>query len=261
MKKTYSVGAKFVAVLTSVAFAGMACTAGTDSPLDDVADRSVTVQLWINAPDESGAKQLTELPSSSFLLGEFPSWERALVVDGEDTYDAESVRQGTEIVVPLNTGEMATLIREGDRLVLASFTGEDDGTSQLPRGAVSSVRMLPDGIEIFLDGSVDAEPDSIVRLSGIEDLEQEQRAIVTALAMQTLVVSLEDGEQLPPVPVILAAIAAVVAVGWMALCGVSVANCISRCQTRNGFEVKCGGLKVSWPLSIEISGGFSCRCL
>jgi hypothetical protein len=262
MKKTYSMAAKFVATMTSVTFAGMACSTGPESPIDeDVGDRTVTLQLWFNAPNESGVREMTQLPSSSFSLAEFPAWERALVVDGAETFDAESVRQGSQIVVPLNTGETATLVRNGDRLELASFTGEDDGTSELPRGAVKAVRMLPDGIDIFLAGSDDNEADSVVRLSGIEDLEQEQRALVTALALQALVLSLEDGEQLPPVAFILAAIAAVVTIGWMTLCGATVADCVYRCQGRNGFSVNCAGLKVSWPLSVEIGGGFSCRCL
>lgn len=262
MRKTYSVGAKLVAALTSATFAGMACSTAPDSPLDDVGDRSVTMRVWLNAPNDSGAREMTELPSSSFLLAEFPSWERALIVDSVETYDIESAREGAEIVVPLNTGETATLVRTGDRLELASFTGEDDGTSELPRGAVKSVRMLDDGIEVFLDGSGSPDPDAIIRVSGIEDLEREQSVLVTALALQTLVVSLEDGEQvLPHIGVILAAIAAVVTVSWLALCTGTVTTCVNRCKQRNGFEVKCGGLKVSWPLSIEISGGFSCRCL
>ncbi|HTE56744.1 MAG TPA: hypothetical protein VK698_38085 [Kofleriaceae bacterium] len=260
MKRTYSLAAKLVAGLTAVAFTGMGCTAGQDPGGADPGARQVTVQVWTNLPDESGTRQMQDFGSSGFLLDDFASWERALVVDGVETTDLATIRRGNQIVVPLDTGETATLVRRGDRLELDSFTGADDGASELPRGAVHAVRLLPAGFEVFLTGSTSDAPDTVVKLSGIEDLDAEQSALVAALALEAMLVSLEDGEQIAPA-IAIAIIAAIVGAAWLALCGGLAWECAYRCSGWPGFQTQCAGVTVSVnPTNVQVGGGYSCRC-
>jgi hypothetical protein len=262
MKRTHSVGTKVVAMMTAVGLVGLGCAGHDPGPDDDPGAREVTVDVFTNLPDESGTRRLQQMGSDSFRLDEVPDWQRALLVDGEETYDLAGVRDGAEIVVPLNTGDTATIARRGDRLELVSFTGDDDGSGDLPRGAVSAVRLLPDQFEVFLSGSGSSEPDTIVKLSGIEDLTAESRALVLSLALDTLLVSLEDAEQGIPVLVAIAIIAAVVGSAWLAVCGGLAWECATRCQNASGFETTCANVKVTInPTSVQVGSGYSCRCL
>lgn len=261
MKRTFSLKTKLVACTTAVAFAAMGCSAGQDAGSDDPGAREVTMEVLTNVADESGVRHLQSFGATQLTLDEFPSWTRAFVIDGGESYDLDRVRDGVEIVIPLNTGETATIRRDGDRLELVDFTGEDDGTAELPRGAVSSVRMLSSEIQVFLSGSTGAEPDTIVKLSGLDDLDQERTALVTALALNALLVSLEDGEQIAPA-VAIAIIAAIVGAAWLALCGGLAWECAYRCSNYAGFQTQCAGVTVNInPTSVQVGGGYSCRCL
>ncbi len=261
MNRKYSRGTKMVAGLTSIAFAAMGCAAQDGAPGVEAGEREVTMEVWTNLADESGTRKLQQLGTSSFALGEYAGWERPFTVDGGESTDLSSVADGAEMVVPLNNGETATLVRRADRLELVSFTGEDDGSSELPRGAVSAVRMLPDGIEVFLAGSGSKEPDTIVRLSGIDDLDQERSALIESLTLSSLLVSLEDQEQIAAV-VAIAIIVAVVGSAWMAVCGGLAWECAYRCEASNGFETQCASLTVKVnPTEVQVGGGYGCRCL
>jgi hypothetical protein len=216
--------------------------------------------MWTNLPDESGVRTMTQLGSETAMLDELVSADRQLVVDGVESTDLALLRSGSEIVVPLNTGETATLARKGDRLELVSFTGEDDGTGDVPRGAIEAVRMLDDGIEVFLSGSDASGPDTIVRVSGVEDLDPERQALVTSLALDTILVSLEDTEQIAAT-VAVALIAAALGVVWMGVCGALTWHCAIKCENSNGFAVGCAGLTVNAnPFSVTVGGGYSCTC-
>jgi hypothetical protein len=260
MKRTFSLKTKLVACTTTVAFAAMGCGAGQDSA-EDPGAREVTMEVLTNVADDSGARQMQSFGTTTLTLDEFPSWTRSFVIDGGESTDLGQVRDGAEIVIPLNTGETATVRREGDRFELVAFTGEDDGTAELPRGAVSAVRMLDSEIQVFLSGGAGDQPDTIVRLSGIDDLDQERAALVTALALNALLVSLEDGEQIVPA-VAIAIIAAIVGAAWLALCGGLAWECAYRCQNYAGFQTQCAGVTVNInPTSVQVGGGYSCRCL
>jgi len=263
MKKTYSMSNKFVAALTAVGLASVGCASSAeDTPIaGDPGDRQVTAEVLMNMPDETGARTVKPLGSETFALADYASWDRALVVDGVETHDLAALRSGSEIVVPLNTGETATLVRRGDRLELESFTGEDDGAGESPRGAVGAVELLPAEYHVYLAGSDGSAPDTMVRLSGVEDLPEEAADLVTALALQTLLSTLEDQEQIAPA-VAIAAIAAVVAAGWLTICGQFAFDCATQCEAYAGFETQCAGLTVSLePVTVVAGGGYSCRCL
>ncbi|HKE19862.1 MAG TPA: hypothetical protein VKB80_33530 [Kofleriaceae bacterium] len=263
MKKTYSVASKLCAMLTAAGVIGLGCTAAQDSDRggDDPGSRAVTMEVWTNLPDDSGVRTLTRMGTNTATLDDMLSRERSFVIDGGESSDLARVRSGAEIVVPLNTGETATLVRKGDRLELASFTGDDDGAGDLPRGAVQAVRLLDDGIEVFLSGSDGTDPDTIVHMSGIEDLDAERAALVTSLALDTILVSLEDSEQIAPA-VAIAIIAAIVGSTWLFICGGLAWHCADQCQNANGFETQCAGLTVTVdPPGAQIGGGYSCRCL
>lgn len=260
--RTYSLKCKVIAALTAVGLVGLGCAGGAeDAAVEaDPGSREVTMEVWINVEDESGARTMTSMGSNAASLDEIQPGSRALVIDGTETSDLGRVRSGNEIVIPLNTGETATLQREEDRLTLVSFTGEDDGTSDLPRGAVEAVRMLDDGIEVYLSGSTGDEPDSIVRVSGLEDLDAERSVLITALALDHVLVSLEDAEQLIPAIAIGSILGRMGAV-WAATCGSLLAYCAWHCVDWPGFAVECGAAKVTWePLSVDFTFGFGCTC-
>ena len=260
MKRTYSLAAKIVAASTALSFAGIGCTAGQDGELDPGA-RTVTLEVFTNVPGEDGARQMQPFGTTELALGDFQTWERSFVVDGGESSDLADLRTGTRIEVPLNTGETATLVRRGDRLELQSFTGADDGAGELPRGAVRAVRMTTAGIEIFLAGSSGPDPDTVVNLVGIDDLGAEKTALVGALALDALLVSLEDGEQIAPA-IAIAIIAAIVGGAWLAVCGGLAIDCSYRCANNAGFQTQCAGVTVSVnPTSVTVGGGYSCRCL
>jgi hypothetical protein len=261
MRKTYSVASKLVAMMTAAGVVGLGCTAGQDQDRGgDPGAREVTMEVWTNLPDDSGTRTMTRMGANTSTLDELLKGERGFVVDGGESSDLARVRSGSEIVVPLNTGETATLVRKGDRLELASFTGDDDGAGDLPRGAVHAVRLLDDGFEVFLSGSQSTDPDTIVRLSGIEDLDAERSALVTSLALATMLVSLEDTEQIVPV-VAIAIIAAIVGSAWLAICGGLAWYCADHCQNFNGFATECAGVTVTTtPPGVTVGGGYSCRC-
>jgi hypothetical protein len=261
--RTYSLPTKVIAMLTAVGLVGLGCAGAEDADVGaDPGSREVSLEVWTNLADDSGTRTKTSMGSTTATLDELQAAQRALVIDGEESSDLARVRSGSEIVVPLNTGETATLKRDGDRLELVSFTGEDDGTGDLPRGAVSAVRLLDDGVDVFLTGSKGDAPDTSVRVSGIEDLDAERGALVTSLALRTILVSLEEEQQFfDPITMTLQ-IAAAVAVAWWAVCGATVWDCASECWTGSGIEVKCGGLRVSTnPWAIDFSGEHGCRCL
>ena len=261
MKKTYSMASKLVAAVTAAGLVGLGCTASEDPELGgDPGQREVTLDVWSNLEDDTGAKELSKVGTTTATLDQLLSGERELIVDGVATHDRDSLRSGSEIVVPLNTGDTATLVRDGDVIVLASFTGEDDGTSEMPRGAVRAVRLLSDGIEIYLSGSEGPAPDSVLRLAGVEDLDAERSALVNSLALDALLVSLEDGEQIAP-SVAIAIIAAIVAAIWLATCGNLAWHCAYQCEGSNGFEVQCAFTTVSVnPTFVRWGGGLGCRC-
>jgi len=261
MQRTYSLTSKVIAALTAMGLAGLGCTSGDPEAAGDPSDRQVTLDVWTNVPDESGERELMEMGTTDTTLGELMSSGRTLMVDGFETQDLSAVRAGDEIVVPLNTGDTATLTRKADRLELTSFTGEDDGTDELPRGAVGAVRLLPDGVDVFLSGSQGSDADTIMRVSGLEDLEAERSALVTSLALDALLVSLEDGEQIPPA-VAIAIIGGLVGSFWLGICGWTAWDCAHQCENNAGFEVHCAGITVSVnPPGVHTSGGFDCRCL
>ena len=262
MKKICSLETKLVAVVTALGLVGMGCASSEEAPQEgDPGARQVTLEVLASVPDDTGARQLQEMGSETIALDEYTSWDRALVVDGVETNDLASLRQGSEIVVPLNTGESATLARRGDRLELVSFTGEDDGSGEVPRGAVSAVRMLAGEYQVFTAGSDGADPDMIVRLAGLEDLQQESDALVTALALKTLLASLEDQEQIAPA-IAWAIVVGIVAAGWLAICGGTVWDCANRCESSPGFHVDCANLQVSVEptFTLNIGDGFGCYC-
>jgi len=263
MKKIHSLKTKSVAVLTAFGLAAMGCASSADeTPAEgDPGARQVTLEVWTNVPDDTGARQMVEMGSETIALDDHVSGDRALVVDGVETNDLAALRDGSEIVVPLNTGETATLARQGDRLELVSFTGEDDGSGEVPRGAVRAVRMLAGEYQVFTAGSDGAEADIIVRLSGIEDLPRESEALVTALALQTLLASLEDQEQIPPAAA-WAIVVGIVAAGWLLICGATVWDCATRCESAAGFHVDCANLQVSVnpTFTMDIGDGFGCYC-
>jgi hypothetical protein len=265
MRTKHSLATKLIAIMTATGVVGLGCTGAeeadpTEDPIEDPGAREVTLETWTNLPDDTGARKLTQLGNETAPLDEVVNAERQFVVDGVESTDPASLRSGSEIVVPLNTGETATLARKGDRLELVSFTGEDDGTGELPRGAIEAVRMMDDGIEVFLSGSDGSDPDTIVRVSGLEDLDPERAALVTSLALDTILVSLEDIEQALPAAVAVALIAGALGVVWMGICGGLTWSCASQC-TNAGFAVTCAGLTVTPdPFSITLGGGYSCRC-
>lgn len=261
MKRTYSLTSKLIAALTAVGVAGLGCSTAEDDGAEAAPGaREVTLEMWTNLPDDSGQRTLTRMGASTTTLDELMSSQRTFVVDGSETTDLARLRTGGEIVVPLNTGESATLVSEGDRLELAGFTGEDDGSSALPRGAVEAVRLLPDGIEVFLAGSDSDDADTIVRVSGLEDLDAERGALLISLALDTILVSLEDTEQIPP-PVAIAIIVGIVGGVWLGICGSLAWYCADHCQYNNGFKVECAGISVSVdPPGATFGGGYSCTC-
>jgi hypothetical protein len=260
MNRTYSLAAKLVAASTALSFVAMGCTAGQDGEIDPGA-RSVTLEVFTNVPGEDGVRQMQPFGTTEFALDDFQTWERTFVIDGGESTDLAALRTADRIEVPLNTGETATLVRRGDRLELDSFTGTDDGAGELPRGAVQAVRMAPGGIEIFLAGSSGPDPDTVVNLIGIDDLGAEKTALVSALALDALLVSLEDGEQIAPA-IAIAIIAAIVGSAWLAVCGGLAIDCSYRCANNAGFETQCAGVTVSVnPTSVTVGGGYSCRCL
>jgi len=262
MKKTYSIGSKLVAALTAAGVIGMGCTTADDpEATGDPGAREVTLDVWTNLPDDKGVRQRTQLGTTTTTLDELLDADRVFVADGAESSDLATLWTASEIVVPLNTGETATLVRKGDRLELASFTGEDDGTGDMPRGAVSAVRLLPDGIDVFLAGSDSAEADTTLRLSGLEDLDAERSELVASLSLDAMLVSLEDGEQIAP-PVAIALIAAVVGSFWLAICGGLAWECATRCEYWTGFETQCAGITVTVnPTTVTGGGGYSCRCI
>ncbi len=262
MKKTYSRASKLIVILTATGLIGLGCAAEQDPEAGgDPGSREVTLEVLSNLPDEGGVRKLVSLGSDTALMDDLMMLERPFVIDGDETRDLTRVRTGSDIVVSLNTGESATLRRSGDRLELASFTGEDDGEGDMPRGAVEAVRMLDGGIELFLSGSEGSEADTIIRLSGIEDLDAERGALVTSLALDSILVSLEDTEQISP-PVAIALIAAYMGQVWMTTCGSLTAFCDWKCWSYRSFDVGCAGLTVSAdPFSITLGGGYSCTCI
>ena len=262
MRKTYSLTSKLIAMLTATGLVGLGCAgAGDPDQGGDPGAREVTMEVWTNLPDDSGRRTLTRMGTNTVTLNDLLTGERELVIDGAQSSDLARLRSGGEIVVPLNTGETATLVRTGDLLELVSFTGDDDGAGDLPRGAVEGVRMLDDGIEVFLSGQEGSDPDTIVRLSGIEDLDAERAVLVTSLALDTILVSLEDTEQIAPA-VAIAIIAAIVGAAWLAICGGLAWHCASQCQHANGFETQCAGVTVTVnPPGATVGGGYACRCM
>ncbi len=261
MRKTYSLASRFIAALTAAGVVGLGCTTTQDGgPEAEPGAREVTLEVWTNLPDDSGTRRLTRMGTSASTLDELMTAERTFVVDGGETTDLARLRTGSEIVVPLNTGETATLVSKGDRLELASFTGEDDGAGDLPRGAVEAVRFLPDGIEVFLSGSGGDEADTIVRVSGLEDLDAERGSLLTSLALDTILVSLEDTEQIYPA-VAIAIIVGIVGGAWLAICGGLAWYCADHCQYYRDFAVTCSGITVNVdPPGATFGGGYSCSC-
>jgi hypothetical protein len=263
---TYSMPSKLIAMLTAVGLVGLGCSGAGEAdpavdPGVDPGTREVTTEVWTNIADESGARKLISMGAHTQTLDEAQPAPRELVIDGAESSDLARVQSGSEIVVPLNTGETAILARNGDRLELVSFTGEDDGTGDLPRGAVEAVRMLDEGIEVFLTGSAGDEPDTIVRVSGIEDLDAERAGLVTSLALDTLLVSLEDTEQWFNPTSVIALVAGALGVIWLETCAALLGYCAYNCFGGNGIEVKCGGVKVnSNPFSVEANLEYSCSC-
>jgi len=261
MKREHSLASKMIAIMTATGVVGLGCSAHESGADGDPGSREVTMEVWTNLPDESGERKMLSMGTSTSTLDEMVSAERDFVIDGGESSDLGRVRSGSEIVVPLNTGDTATLVRKGDRLELVSFTGDDDGNGDLPRGAVEAVRLLDDGIEVFLSGSQGPDADTIVRLSGIEDLDAERSALVTSLALETILVSLEDTEQIAPA-VAIAIIAAIVGGAWLAVCGGIAWYCAYECAGGNGFEVQCAGVTVTInPPGANVGGGYSCRCM
>jgi hypothetical protein len=258
--RTYSLPSKVIAMLTAVGLVGLGCTGAEDpDPGADPGSREVSLEVSTNVEDENGARSMARMGTDTATLDELQK-PRTLVIDGAESSDLARVRSASEIVVPLNTGETATLARHEDRLELVSFTGEDDGAGDLPRGAVEAVRMLDEGIEVFLTGSTGDEPDTIVRVSGIEDLDAERSALVTSLALDTILVSLEDTEQIPP-PVAIAMIAAALGAFYMAICGALMWECANKCEYWTGWETDCGDFHVkTTPFSIDVNMDAGCRC-
>ena len=262
MKKTYSRTSKIIALLTATGVIGLGCASEEGPSADtDPGSREVTLEVLSNMPDDAGVRKLTSLGSDVALVNELMMLERPFVIDGEETSDLTRVRTGTEIVVELNTGETATLRRTDDRIDLVDFTGEDTGESDTPRGAIESVRLLDSGIEVFMAGSQGSDPDTIVRMSGIEDLDAERRALVTSLALDTILATLEDTEQLNPVAII-ALVAAYLGSVWFASCGSLTSYCAWKCWAYRSFDVGCAGLTVSAePFNVTLGGGYSCTCI
>ncbi|MDQ3338973.1 MAG: hypothetical protein M4D80_27735 [Myxococcota bacterium] len=261
MQRTTRLGTKLIAGVTAMMFAGTACTQSSTEGTTSEA-REVTVEVWTQVADESGVRQLESVGSSKLGLDEI-TFDRAVIIGGlEKTTNLMKIPSGSTFVVPLNTGETATVLRTADGVELVSFTGPQQGTAELPRGAVKSVRLLADGFELFMKDSKSTTADTVIELQGLEKLGVERDHVVGALALQSLLMSLEDTEQLSP-PVAIALIAAAVAWVWFATCGSFVTYCAYKCWAWPNQETQCAGLTVksgNSGLDITLGGGYSCRC-
>jgi hypothetical protein len=254
MQRTTTLGTKLIAGVTLLAFGAVACTqqaATTET-------REVTVETW-RAGD--GAP---ELWSSSTVPIDEIEFARKVIVDGTpSTVGLAAIPTNTTFDVPLNNGETATLKKIGDRVELVSFTGPRMTEASTPRGTVKAVELQEDGYALFYDGSSSTKPDILIEVPDLERLGATERAqVVNALALQTLLISLEDVEQ-TPAHIVMAILVAVVGLAWLWTCYDTAQSCAERCEDYAGWESTCLDLLVVWNgdgLSVGGSGPYSCRC-
>ena len=261
MQRTTRLGTKVIAGVTAMMFAATACSQQSGTETSEA--REVTVEVWSHMDDESGLRQLQSIGSSKLSLDDI-DFERAVIIDGaKATTNVMKIPAGSTFVVPLNNAETATVKRTADGVELVSFTGPQEGTKELPRGAVKAIKLLPDGFELFMKDSPDStKADTVIKLQGLDELGADRDQVVGALALQSLLMSLEDTEQLSP-PVAIALIAASVAYVWFASCGGLVSYCAYKCWAYPNMETQCAGLTVKGGnsgVSIRVGGGYSCRC-
>jgi hypothetical protein len=240
--------------VVSAAFLAQAVScAASDSGDAALSDRVVQTVLTGQYVDpESGELTSVTIAQDEFALGEYQWQERELMVDGARTLELDGIHTGTEIVVPLRGGGSMTLHRTGDVLEIVNVeTNASYDSAKLPR-----VRVGQSFVEVV--GAEDASV--LVDVQGVEDLPDVERALATSLALDILLASVEDVDQVAPA-VIIAAVAAVVGAAWLAACGVTLGTCVNRCGEE--FEVRCGFLDVDvdFPhVSVGGSFSFSCKC-
>ena len=260
MQRMTSVTTKLIAGVTAMTFASVACTQQSTTTPPEA--RELTVEVWSHVEDESGLRQLESIGSSKLALDDV-ELERTIILDGTEVRtNLAKITAGSTFDVPLNTGETATVRRTADGVELVSFTGPQEGTPELPRGAVKSIRLLADGFEMVLKDSPTPEATTVIKLHGLDNAGDKRDLVRDALALQSLLISLEDTEQLSP-PVAIALIAAAVTAAWFTSCGALVTYCAWKCWAWPNMETQCAGLKVKSGdsgLDIELGGGYSCRC-
>ena len=251
MQRTTTFGTKLIAGLTLFAFGTIACTQQATT----TETREVTVETWRTG------EQAPELWSSSTVPVDELTFARKVIVNGvTSTVGLADIPANTTFDVPLNNGETATLRKTADRVELVSFTGPRETEAKAPRGTVKAVQIQDDGYALYYDGSSSDKPDILIK---VPDLGANERAgVVNALALQTLLISLEDVEQ-TPVHVVMAILVGVVALAWLWTCYDTAQSCAARCEDYAGWESTCLDLLVVWNgdgLSVGGSGPYSCRC-
>lgn len=248
------IATKLIAGLTLVAFTTIACT---QQATETAEEKTITVAVSTQVEGKLESVGSSEMSLASLEL------ERIVILDGvEQAANVMKIAAGKTFTVPLNTGERATVKRTSDGIELVSFTGpQEDIAEQLPRGAVTSIRMHAAKFELFLRDSKSTTADTVIEVGGLEAGDQRE-LVVGALALQSLLISLEDTEQLNPV-VAIALIAAAVTAVWFTTCGSFAAYCAYKCWAWPNQETQCAGLTVksgNSGLDITLGGGYSCRC-
>lgn len=233
----------------------LACADGGGSI--DPKERVVTTELVSLTPSEGGVQQSTSLLSDDFVLGDYTWSNRELIVDGVRTAEPDAIYSARIVEVPLRAGGVLRLEREGDVFRLQQVAGD----SSHPAGDVA-LRLSDEGITIL---SPQREEGLLIRISGLEDLPETNRALIAALAVDILTTAAEQRDTVDPITValVVAAVGGVlglVPVGaWAVVCGLTVGNCIA---SFDEWEAACGGVDLSYDgkaLQVKLGGGFFCR--
>lgn len=254
MQRTKTLETKLIAGLTLIAFASAACTMQAPTP---TASRQVTVETW------RAGDQEPELWSSSQLPLDEITYARRVVIDGvASTIGLGTLPTDITFSVPLNTGETAMLRSSASRIELVSFTGPTEGPAGQPRGTVKAVELREDGFALFYADSRSTSADVLIKLPELAGMSASERdAVIGALAVHSILLSLEDVEQY--VWIAMAILIASVTISWMWICYDVAKSCAERCEDHSGWESSCGGLTVSWNgdgMGFETGGLYSCRC-
>lgn len=252
------------AMITLAVFTGT--TIGCTTPDDiDEGSRQVTTEVTARVIGEGGSTQMLTLGTDTTTLGAHKWGTRRLIVDGQESFDVDSLYAATQLTIPLNDGRQLRMNREGNALrVLGVFDTRGERDVQAAQAPLKELRLGENTVELLRADNTDGMADIIMKISGIEDLGETRRTFIAGLAMTTLVATVEDGEHIGPAAAV-AIVAAVVGAAWMAACGALLWSAARACQNRNGFEVKCGGLDVDFKaprnVRVRFSWSFSRRCL